>query len=121
VVAPFGISGGDLPDSMDLFMNYPYDCDLGSFSIKEPISRPGDYVQLRAEQDCLVAVSNCPEDLVSPCNAYHCTPVEVAVFDRSAEASSTKGDDPIEWLQEELEKRGLRPSTSPDISARSTQ
>ena len=36
---------------------------------------PGKYVELRAEMDVLVLISNCPQ-LNNPCNAYNPTPVE---------------------------------------------
>lgn len=80
VLATYGIRPGDVPDTMDLFMNWYHDCDRGVWVIGEPVSRPGDYVEFRAEMDCLVALSNCPDDVGSPCNAYACTPVKVSVF-----------------------------------------
>jgi uncharacterized protein YcgI (DUF1989 family) len=81
VLAPYGIRPGDLPDTMDLFMNWYHDCDRGAWIIGEPVSRPGDYLEFRAEMDCLVGLSNCPDDVGSDCNAYHCTPVKVELFD----------------------------------------
>ncbi len=30
--------------------------------IRKPGGKPGDYMDLRAEMDCLVAISNCPQD-----------------------------------------------------------
>jgi uncharacterized protein len=110
-VRPYGLGPGDIPDSIDLFMNYPYDCDAGSFRIQEPVSRPGDFVELRAEQDCLVAVSNCPEDLVSPCNAYSCTPVELAVSAARHGEDAGIGDlSPDDWLALELRRRRRPPA-----------
>jgi uncharacterized protein YcgI (DUF1989 family) len=40
-----------------------------------PVSRPGDYVVLRAELDCVVALSACPQDMV-PINGAAMTPTE---------------------------------------------
>jgi uncharacterized protein len=39
------------------------------------VSRPGDYVRLRAEMDCVIAFSACPQDMV-PINGVACTPTE---------------------------------------------
>jgi len=81
VMAPYGIRAEDVPDTMDLFMNYPHDCARGHWVIKEPVSRPGDYIEFRAEMDCVVALSNCPMDVMAPVNAFRCTPVKVEVYD----------------------------------------
>lgn len=80
VLAPYGIGPADLPDTMDLFMNWFHDCARRAWVIGEPVSRPGDYLEFRAEMDCLVGLSNCPDDVATACNAYHCTPVRVEQF-----------------------------------------
>jgi uncharacterized protein YcgI (DUF1989 family) len=84
-VAPYGIRASDLPDTMDLFMNWQHDCDIGGWVIREPVSRPGDYVEFRAKMDCLIALSNCPDDVATPCNAYRCTPMEVEIYETVAQ------------------------------------
>lgn len=56
---------GWMPDPLNLFMKVRIE---GNKLLNEkPESRPGDYVVLRAEQDCLVVMSACPMD-VSDCN-----------------------------------------------------
>lgn len=80
VMAPYGILPEDLPDTLDLFMNYHHDCTLGHWVIGEPVSKAGDYVELEAAMDCLVAISNCPMDVISPVNNYHCTPMQIQVY-----------------------------------------
>ena len=35
----------------------------------EPISKAGDYITLRAEEDLLIAISNCRQER-NPCNAF---------------------------------------------------
>lgn len=80
-VAPYGLLPEDIPDTMDLFMNYPHDCEAGRWRIEEPVSKPGDYIEFRAEMDLLVGLSNCPEDRLTNCNARHCTPMKVEVFE----------------------------------------
>ena len=47
----------------------------GALSFEEPETRPGDYVVLRAEMDCIVAMSACPQDMV-PINGADCVPTE---------------------------------------------
>lgn len=79
-VAPYGILPEDIPDTIDLFMNYHHDCAQHRWVAEAPVSKPGDYVELRAEMDCLVGLSNCPEDS-SPINGYRCTPIRIQVFD----------------------------------------
>ena len=80
-VAPYGLLAEDIPDTMDLFMNYHHDCAKGHWVIGEPVSKPGDYIEFEALMDCVVGLSNCPMDVLAPCNAYHCTPVKVDIFE----------------------------------------
>jgi uncharacterized protein YcgI (DUF1989 family) len=79
-VAPWELLPEDIPDTMDLFMNYQHDCARGRWVIGEPVSRPGDYVEFRAEMDLIVGLSNCPLDVLNPCNGYNCTPVKIEVY-----------------------------------------
>ena len=62
------------PSPWNLFMNIPVQTD-GQLSFEPPVSQPGDYVLLRAEIDCVVAFSACPQDQV-PINGEACTPTE---------------------------------------------
>ena len=55
-------------------MNIPVQSD-GSLTFEPPVSRPGDYVLLRAEVDCVMAFSACPQDVV-PINGVECQPTE---------------------------------------------
>ncbi|MEE9247889.1 MAG: hypothetical protein V3U79_04245 [Dehalococcoidia bacterium] len=43
----------------------------------KPVSRPGDFVELRAEMDCLVALTVCP--FHGPFNGWVITPLRVQV------------------------------------------
>ena len=78
-LAPYDILREDIPDTMDLFMNYHHDCAGGHWVIDYPVSKPGDYIEFEALIDCLVGLSNCPMDVLAPCNAYNCTPVKIEV------------------------------------------
>ena len=64
----------ETPSPWNLFMNIPVESD-GTVSFRPPVSRPGDYVILRAEMDCVIAFSACPQDMV-PINGVDCVPTE---------------------------------------------
>jgi uncharacterized protein len=67
----------EAPYSFNIFMNVPI--GDGKIGIAEPLSKAGDYVDLRAETDLLVAISNRPQER-NPCNAYNPTRLRVIVF-----------------------------------------
>lgn len=77
-LAPYGIKRGDIPMSLNLFMNCPVEAN-GAWSIATPVSKAGDYVDLRAEMDCVFALSNCPQDL-NPCNDGQLKPLRLVVY-----------------------------------------
>ena len=58
-----GLVPPEVPSPWNLFMNIP------------PVTKPGDYVLLRAEMDCIVAFSACPQDML-PINGVDATPTE---------------------------------------------
>jgi uncharacterized protein YcgI (DUF1989 family) len=66
-----------IPSPWNLFMHIPVHSD-GRLSFEPPVSRPGDYVLLRAEMDCIIVFSACPQDMV-PINGIACTPTEAHV------------------------------------------
>jgi uncharacterized protein len=74
----FGISIDQVPDPFNIFMNTGIDEDY-SLVIRRALSAPGDYVNLRAEMDCVVAVSACAADL-DECNGGECTPIALEVI-----------------------------------------
>jgi hypothetical protein len=59
-------------------MNVPVAPD-GSLTVETPLSHAGDYVDLRAEMDCLVGVASCPADL-SACNGWNPTALAVELL-----------------------------------------
>ncbi|MCH2504269.1 MAG: urea carboxylase-associated family protein [Dehalococcoidia bacterium] len=73
-LAELGLTRPETPSPWNLFMNIPVAAD-GSVAFVAPVSKPGDYVTLRAEIDCVVAFSACPQDVV-PINGVNCTPTE---------------------------------------------
>ena len=74
----YGLGKRDLASNINFFMNVPLTPD-GRLSFEDGISGAGKYVEMRAETDVLVLVSNCPQ-LNNPCNAYNPTPVEMLVW-----------------------------------------
>ena len=73
-LAELGLTPPETPSPWNLFMNIPVASD-GTVSFQAPVSRPGDSVTLRAEMDCVVAFSACPQDIV-PINGVDCIPTE---------------------------------------------
>ena len=65
----------ECPAPLNLFMNIPVGPD-GKTAWGSPLSKPGDYVVLRAALDCVVAMSTCPQDM-TPVNGPDQTPTEV--------------------------------------------
>ena len=78
---PHGIKREDFDFDccFNIFMNLTFQAD-GSMRLEEPVSKPGDYIDLKAEMDCLIAISNCPQDR-NPCNGFNPTPLQVKVFE----------------------------------------
>ncbi|WP_022683853.1 urea amidolyase associated protein UAAP2 [Sphingobium bisphenolivorans] len=67
----------DIVSNINFFMNVPVEAD-GSLGIVDGISAPGLTVDLRAEMDVVVVVSNCPQ-INNPCNGFNPTPVRMIV------------------------------------------
>lgn len=67
----------DIVSNINFFMNVPVEPD-GSLGIVDGISAPGLTVDLRAEMDVTVVVSNCPQ-INNPCNGFNPTPVRMIV------------------------------------------
>jgi hypothetical protein len=74
-----GMNKRDLTSNVNFFMNVPVTQD-GGLTFADGISAPGKYVELRAEMDVLVLISNCPQ-LNNPCNAYNPTPAQILIWD----------------------------------------
>jgi len=69
-----GIRAPETPSPLNLWMNIPVAGD-GATTWGEPLSKPGDYVILRARMDCIVAMSCCPQDIL-PINGAAGKPTE---------------------------------------------
>jgi urea carboxylase-associated protein 1 len=76
-----GLDKRDLTANVNFFMNVPL-TPAGGLTFEDGISAPGKSLDLRADRDTLVLISNCPQ-LNNPCNGYDPTPVRLIVWPAS--------------------------------------
>ena len=57
-LAPYGVEPDMIPCAFNLFMNVPVAPD-GRLRVDPPVSRPGDYIRLRAEMDLVIGLTAC--------------------------------------------------------------
>jgi len=72
-----GLGKKDIVANLNFFMYVPIG-QGDEMAIVEGLSKPGDYIDLRAEMDVLAVLSNCPQ-MNNPANAYNPTPIQVIV------------------------------------------
>ena len=77
-LARYGMGPRDLVANLNFFMYVPVGAD-GAMDMGPSRSKPGDYVDLRAEMDVLAVISNCPQ-MNNPVNDYKPTPVRAIVY-----------------------------------------
>ncbi|MGH8630641.1 MAG: urea amidolyase associated protein UAAP2 [Burkholderiales bacterium] len=73
------LSKRDITHNINFFMNVPVTVQ-GKLTFEDGISAPGKYVEMRAEMDVVILISNCPQ-LNNPCNAYNPTPIRLLIWD----------------------------------------
>ena len=73
-----GLEKRDIAHNVNFFMNVPVTPE-GKLTFEDGLSAPGKYVEMQADMDTLVLISNCPQ-LNNPCNAYNPTPVRVLIW-----------------------------------------
>ncbi len=78
-LAEFEVEPPVTPEVFNIFQNSSPDDD-GNLSVKEPVSKPGDYVVLMALDDLIVAGSACPQDL-NPCNGFNPSDLTLEVYE----------------------------------------
>jgi urea carboxylase-associated protein 1 len=76
-LAKYGMDKRDLVSNVNFFMNVPIKPD-GELTVDDGVSEPGGYVELRAEMDVLVLISNCPQ-VNNPCNGFKPTPIRIII------------------------------------------
>lgn len=70
-----GIGAAQLGHNINFFMNVPM-TGHGGLTFADGVSAPGKYVELRAERDIILLISNCPQ-LNNPCNGWDPTPIRL--------------------------------------------
>jgi uncharacterized protein YcgI (DUF1989 family) len=70
VMAGFGYDRIEIPQPINLFMNIPVTMQTpaqthGALGWEPALTKPGDSVTMRAERDCYVVVSACPQDILA--------------------------------------------------------
>jgi uncharacterized protein YcgI (DUF1989 family) len=78
-MADLGFDRIEVPQPINLFMNIPVGGD-GGLGWEPAPTKAGDFVTLRAEMDCFVVVSACPQDIV-PINDKRPGPVAIELLD----------------------------------------
>ncbi|CAL5219271.1 g1071 [Coccomyxa viridis] len=81
-LSELGLVPPEVPSPFNLWMNIPWTQDpkpCGSLGVIPPVSKPGDYIVLRAEMDCIVAFSACPQDVI-PVNGVAGTGADAGKF-----------------------------------------
>ena len=73
-LAALGLIPPETPSPLNLFMNIPV-IDGDAIEFRPPVSTPGSIIALRAEMDCIVAFSACPQDMI-PINGTAMQPTE---------------------------------------------
>ena len=64
----------EVPCPFNLFQNSQYDRG-GELTFTSPTSKAGQFISFKAEMDCIVVFSACPQDII-PVNGENCTPTE---------------------------------------------
>ena len=76
-LAPFGIRPDSIPTTFNVFMNVEV-APSGELRIGPPLSRAGDFVELRAEMEMIVGVTACSAEMS---NNGSFKPIDVEVLD----------------------------------------
>lgn len=62
-LAPYDIGVDKIPIAFNVFMHVAVDATTGEFRVLPPLSKPGDFVRLRAEMPLVVALTACSAGL----------------------------------------------------------
>ncbi|WP_416954369.1 DUF1989 domain-containing protein [Nocardioides sp. T5] len=85
-LAPYDIPEPEIPYNFNIFMNVTVAAD-GATAIEESPSKAGDYIDLRADMDLVVAISNCPQSR-NPCNGWNPTALRLIMHEPEARSSA---------------------------------
>ncbi|MEO9826881.1 MAG: urea carboxylase-associated family protein [Paracoccaceae bacterium] len=70
-----GIKAKHVPSPFNVWMNIPVSLE-GDYSWEAPVSKPGDFIRLRALEDAIFVMSACPQDM-TPVNGIGVEPAEL--------------------------------------------
>ena len=82
VLRPYGLTMADLDSAgtFDIFMPYRIrDDEYGTWEFQLPSAKKGDYIELKAEIDVLVAATSCPDTNII--NDYKPKAVKYQIFE----------------------------------------
>ena len=87
----YGLTRRDIVANVNFFSNVPVGPDgkLADTIFLEGLSKPGDFVDLRAEMDALAVISNCPQTN-NPCTGLNPTPIRVLVWESPHQPGLTR-------------------------------
>lgn len=72
---PYGIQPDRIPTTFNIFMNVKV-ADNGELTIDPPLSKAGQYIELRAEMDLIVGVTACSAEMS---NNYSFKPIDIEI------------------------------------------
>jgi uncharacterized protein YcgI (DUF1989 family) len=73
----FGVEPDNIPTTFNIFMNVEIAAD-GRLAVRPPRSRPGDYIELRAEMDLIIGLTACSAEMS---NNYRFKPIDFEIED----------------------------------------
>ena len=77
-LAKHGLGPKDVVANINFFMYVPVQ-PSGAVAIADSLSKPGDYIDLQADMDVLVVISNCPER-DNPAAGFEPTPIRAIIY-----------------------------------------
>ncbi len=83
-LAAYDLTADQIAAPFNIFLNVAIS-DTGELSIRPPRSRAGDFIELRAEMDLIVAITACS---AGACNNYHCTPIAVEIYEQEGPSAA---------------------------------
>lgn len=82
-LAPHGIGVDQVPIAFNVFMNVAVDASSGGIRVLPPLSRPGDFIRLRAKMPLIVGMTACS---AGQSNNFTYKPIDYRVVRAQAEA-----------------------------------
>ena len=70
-----GVTPTHVPSPFNIWMNIPVNKE-GGYSWEEPVSKPGDFIRIKALIDSIFVMSACPQDM-TPVNGINTQPAEL--------------------------------------------